>query len=682
MANHLTKAEHAVLAHFRDGGLMLSASALDEIVKGVAAAPPLPDPDAWMAMLGDGVEPARIPQPIRARLSDMVAAVRERWAVAPSASASAKLDAMRAVLRRGRLAGMVVPKTDEHQSEYLAARSERLAWLTGFTGSAGTAIVLQERAAVFVDGRYSLQAAAQVDPAVYEVHHVSGETMTDWMAANLGDGARLGYDPWFHSSNQAKSLRAACERAGARLIALEANPIDAIWTDRPPPPLAPVISHDQAFAGASAEDKHRQIAGLLREARQDAAVLASPDSICWLLNVRGGDVPFAPLMLAFAIVHADGPIDVFVDPRKPAPEVRTRLASLARFFPPEALSGALDELGAGHRRVRIDADGAPEAIAARLRRAGAKVSLAADPCLLPKARKNSVELEGIRAAHRRDGVALCRFLAWLDGEVANGGSVTELSAIARLATFRSEGAHYRGPSFPTIAGAAANGAIVHYRASAASNRSLERGSLFLVDSGAQYLDGTTDITRTVPIGEPTAEMRHRFTLVLKGHIAIATATFPRGTTGSQLDVLARRALWADGLDYDHGTGHGVGHYLCVHEGPQRISKVPSRVALEPGMVVSNEPGFYRTATYGIRIENLVAVVPLAGEGGDGSVFLGFETLSLAPIDRTLIDAALLDASERAWLDAYHARVANTLSPLVDAAVAAWLAAATRPVAAP
>lgn len=678
----VTEIDAAVLNHLRGAGSTLSAEALEALIAGVAAAPAAHETDGWMVLLGDGVDPRLIPPLIKARLNERVAVAREGSAPAATAAAAEKLDALRGEMRRRRLAGMVVPKTDEHQSEYLAARAERLAWLTGFTGSAGTAVVLRRRAALFVDGRYSLQAAAQVDPALFEVHRVGGDTMSEWIAANAGVGTRLGYDPWLHSSSQADVLRAACERGEARLVTVADNPIDAIWTDRPPPPLAPVVGHDETFAGASAEVKHGQIVAVLSEAKQDAAVIAAPDSICWLLNLRGGDVPFAPLMLAFAVVHAEGPVEVFVDPRKPVAEVRARLEALVRFCPPEAFEAALERLGAERKRVRVDGDGVPEAVASRLRRAGAKVSLAADPCLSPKATKNAVELAGIRAAHRRDGAAVCRFLAWLADEMANGGGVSELSASARLAVFRGQGARYRGPSFPTIAGAAANGAIVHYRADATSNRPLRPGSLFLVDSGGQYLDGTTDITRTLAIGEPTAEMRHCFTLVLKGHIAVATARFPRGTTGSQLDVLARRALWADGLDYDHGTGHGVGHYLCVHEGPQRISKMPSRVALEPGMVVSNEPGFYRTAAYGIRIENLVAVVPLNAEteGGDRPGFLAFETLSLAPIDRTLIDATLLDAGERAWLDAYHARVADTLTPLVDAEVAAWLRAATRPIA--
>jgi Xaa-Pro aminopeptidase len=599
----------------------------------------------------------------------------------PPANAAGRLAALRAELRRRRLAGMVVPKTDEHQSEYLPARSERLAWLTGFTGTAGTAVVLRDCAALFVDGRYTLQAATQVESSLYEVCHVTGDTMANWIAGHLGKGARLGYDPWLHSQRQADLLRAACGRCGARLVALEENPIDAIWTDRPPAPVAPVFSHGEAFAGIRAEDKLGHVATLLRDGGDDAVVLTATDSIAWLLNLRGGDVPYAPLFMAFALVHADATAEVFVDRRKLLAEVRRRLGNTVTFSPAEDFAAALDRLGVAKRQVRVDPERAPEAVIARLRKAGARLHLDPDPCLLPKARKNAVELAGIRAAHRRDGVALCRFLAWLAAE-APKGRVTELDAADRLAAFRSDGAFYRGDSFPTIAGAAANGAIVHYRADLASNRTLEPGSLFLLDSGGQYLDGTTDVTRTVAIGQPTEEMRSRFTLVLKGHIAIARARFPRGTLGSQLDVLARRALWAEGLDYDHGTGHGVGHYLCVHEGPQGISKLPSRAPLEPGMIVSNEPGYYKASSYGIRIENLVAVVaPTDGGpcGGGESGFLGFETLTLAPIDRILIDPALLDGDEIRWLDDYHREVRDALAGDVDPVTRDWLEAATRPL---
>ena len=505
--------------------------------------------------------------------------------------------------------------------------------------------------------------------------------MGNWIAAHLGKGARLGFDPWLQSQRQADLLRAACGRCGARLAAVEDNPIDAIWQGRPLPPIAPIVPHGEAFAGVRAEEKLGHIADTLRHGGDDAAVLTSTDSIAWLLNLRGGDVPYAPLFMAFAVVRADATAEVFVDGRKLLPEVRRRLATSVRFSPAEAFAAALDRLGAERRQVRIDPDRAPEAAIARLRKAGARPRLDTDPCLLPKARKNAVELTGIRAAHRRDGVALCRFFAWLAAE-APKGRVSELDAAERLSAFRSDGAFYRGDSFPTIAGAAANGAIVHYRADLASNRRLEPGSLFLLDSGGQYLDGTTDVTRTMAIGEPSEEMRRRFTLVLKGHIAIATARFPRGTLGSQLDGLARRALWAEGLDYDHGTGHGVGHYLCVHEGPQGISKVASRAALEPGMIVSNEPGYYKPSCYGIRIENLVAVVALANGGedaGDGGGFLGFETLTLAPIDRSLIEPSLLDAGEIDWLDRYHGDVRQALADELDPVSRDWLHAATRPL---
>lgn len=677
----MSDADRTLADLLEEAGSTLDAEALDDLVAGVAAAPPALDRDAWLALISDA-PPDDVSPALKQRLGERLAAARERVAVGvPPANAADRLAALRAELRRRRLAGMVVPKTDEHQSEYLPARSERLAWLTGFTGTAGTAVVLRDSAALFVDGRYTLQAATQVEPSLYEVCHVTGDTMGNWIAAHLGKGARLGYDPWLHSQRQADLLRAACGRCGARLVALPENPLDAIWTDRPPAPVAPIFSHGEAFAGVRAEDKLSHVADLLRDGGDDAAVLTATDSIAWLLNLRGGDVPYAPLFMAFALVHADATAEVFVDRRKLLAEVRRRLGNTVTFSPAEDFAAALDRLGVAKRQVRVDPERAPEAVIARLRKAGARLHLDPDPCLLPKARKNAVELAGIRAAHRRDGVALCRFLAWLAAE-APKGRVTELDAADRLAAFRSDGAFYRGDSFPTIAGAAANGAIVHYRADLASNRTLEPGSLFLLDSGGQYLDGTTDVTRTVAIGQPTEEMRSRFTLVLKGHIAIARARFPRGTLGSQLDVLARRALWAEGLDYDHGTGHGVGHYLCVHEGPQGISKLPSRAPLEPGMIVSNEPGYYKASSYGIRIENLVAVVaPTDGGpcGGGESGFLGFETLTLAPIDRILIDPALLDGDEIRWLDDYHREVRDALAGDVDPVTRDWLEAATRPL---
>ncbi len=586
-----------------------------------------------------------------------------------------RLAALRAELARHGLAGFVVPRADEHQGEYVPPRAERLAWLTGFDGSAGMAVVLAEDAALFVDGRYTLQAAEQVDTEAFTVVHQAETSATDWIAEHLPADGRLGYDPWLHTLDGVGRMAAAAERAGAALEACASNPLDAVWLDRPGPPIAPVVPHSLAFAGRSSADKRAEIAAALRKERHDAAVLTLPESIAWLLNVRGGDVPRTPLPLSFAVVHADGAVDWFVDPRK-AEGLDGHLDAEVRRRMPDDFGPALDALGKRGARVRVDPATAAAWVARRIEDAGGSVARGPDPCLLPKACKNPVELDGIRAAHRRDGVALARFLAWLSREAPKGG-VTELGAAARLEAFRQEGEHFRDLSFDTISGAGPNGAIVHYRVTEASDRALEPGTLYLVDSGGQYLDGTTDVTRTVAIGEPTAEMRERFTRVLKGHIALATAVFPEGTSGSQLDALARAPLWQAGLDYDHGTGHGVGAYLAVHEGPQRISKLPNSVALRPGMVVSNEPGYYKAGAYGIRIENLVTVVPVERPAGAERDLLGFETLTLAPIDLTLVEPAMLDATETAWLDRYHRRVREVIGPRLKEVDRAWLDDAAR-----
>lgn len=586
---------------------------------------------------------------------------------------------MRQWLRANRLAGLIVPHADEHQSEFIPACAERLRWLTGFSGSAGTAVILAERAALFVDGRYTVQAAAEVDPGVFEIHHSITQPLGHWLAAHLAPRGRLGYDPWLHTDRQVATIAEACTRAGGRAVAVTANPVDTLWTDRPPAPIAAIDVLGDAETGQSALDKRTHIAATLRHAGEDAAILNAPDSIAWLLNIRGGDVSYTPVALAFAILDAEGAVQLFVDPCKLTAAVERHLGQGVTVDRPEALAAALDRLGASGKTVRIDPDGTPFWIVRRLRQAGARLSASADPCALPKAIKNTVEQAGIRSAHVRDGAALTRFLAWLDGTTAAGG-LDEVTAAERLAAFRAADSRYRGPSFPTISAAGPHGAIVHYRPTAASNRRLEAGTLYLVDSGGQYRDGTTDVTRTVAIGTPSADMRRHFSLVLKGHIALATVRFPKGTTGAQLDVLARHALWQHGLDYDHGTGHGVGCYLSVHEGPQRISKLPNTVALAAGMVVSNEPGYYRQDSYGIRIENLVLVQPVPAPAGAELDLLGFETLTLAPIDRALIDPSLLSAAELAWLDGYHARVAKVLTPLLDTATADWLRAATRPLA--
>ena len=585
-----------------------------------------------------------------------------------------RLTLLRQELALRGLDGFLVPRSDEHQGEYVPPHAMRLAWISGFTGSAGLVVVLTKQAALFVDGRYTLQAETEVDSALFSRHHLTDEPPNEWLAKNLPAGAKLGFDPWLHTPKGVEKLRAACAKAGAELVALDCNPLDAVWLDQPEPPLAPVVPHASDFAGQSSAEKRSTVARNLIEEKQDAAFLSSPDSVAWLLNIRGEDVEFSPLPLCFAIAHRDGSLDLFIDPRKRSAELETHLGPEVRLHRPMDMGTVLD--GLKGRLVRLDGDSTPAWVEDRLKVAGAKPVSGNDPCALPKACKNKVELDGARQAHLRDGVALVRFLSWLDRHAL---ACSECSAADRLEEFRRQNALYRGPSFPTIAGAGPNGAIVHYRASAESDRKLEAGQLFLLDSGGQYLDGTTDVTRTIAIGEVGEEERHRFTLVLKGHIAIATARFPSGTTGSQLDVLARQALWNEGLDYDHGTGHGVGSYLSVHEGPQRISKVGNSQSLKPGMVISNEPGYYKAGAYGIRIENLLAVKDLPAMGE--RQLLGFETLTLAPIDRRLIDASLLTKAETSWLDAYHRLVEERIAPLVDGDSSDWLMRVTRPIGA-
>jgi len=584
-----------------------------------------------------------------------------------------RIGALRDELERRGLAGFVVPRADEHQGEYVPMSAQRLAWLTGFTGSAGMAVVLADRAAIFVDGRYTIQVAQEVDAGLFEIRHMVDQPLTRWLDEALKPGDRLGYDSWLHTADQAQALKLACERAGAELVACGGNLVDAVWEGRPPPPRRPAVPHPLVFAGRTSMEKRLALSDTLRAERLDGAVLTDPASLAWLLNVRGDDVAYVPLPLSFAIVHADGSVLWFLDPSKSSPALLEHLGAGIEIRHPEQFLTALGDMKG---RVRVDKATAPMAVVQALTVAGVTVEQGTDPCTQAKACKNPVELAGARAAHRRDGAALVRFLAWLERQEG----MDELSVTEQLYQFRAQGQHFRGLSFPTIAGAGPNGAIVHYRSSEQTNRKLLPGQLFLLDSGAQYLDGTTDVTRTLAIGTPSAEMRHRFTLVLKGHVAIATAVFPEGTTGSQLDVLARRALWAHGLDYDHGTGHGVGSYLSVHEGPQRISKLGTgAVPLRAGMIVSNEPGYYKAGAYGIRIEALVAVEerPLP-EGGERPL-LGFETLTLVPIDRKLIETALLDAAERAWIDAYHARVWDDIAPIVDDVARDWLKQATAPL---
>ncbi len=655
-----------------DAGSQITVSEVRTIIAGVAAAPEGTDPEAWLTLI-DPVGHGDLRNQLRVLLNRFKAIQTGQ-----EAEVGERLDALRAELARMKLDGFVVPRTDEHQNEFVAAHSERLCWLTGFTGSAGTAVVLADRAALFVDGRYTVQALKEVDAKRFEVRHFQDAPMDAWLADHAPQGGRIGFDPWLHTPHQVETLSAACERRGCRAVAVATNPIDRIWTNQPAEPIAPIVAHFTNLAGLDSADKRDQVGEALRKAKHDAVVLSAPDSIAWLLNIRGGDIPHAPVALCFAIVGEDAAVQLFVDRRKLTPGLRDHLGPGVRVRRPRDLPRALQDLGAAKKAVRIDRDKTPYWIARRLRRAGARVIDDVDPCALPKAIKNDVEIEGIRAAHVRDGAALCRFLAWLDHS-APQGTVTEMEAAEHLAALRAAVDGYRGLSFPTISAAGPNGAVVHYRPTPRSDRRLEPGTLYLVDSGGQYLDGTTDVTRTIAIGPPTETMRERFTAVLKGHIGLATSRFPKGTTGSQLDAFARRPLWDLGIDFDHGTGHGVGAYLNVHEGPQRISKLPNRVALQAGMVISNEPGYYRPGAFGIRIENLVLVVPAEASDQTENTMFAFETLTLAPIDRTLIRVAMLTDAELAWLNDYHQWVKEVITPWLTRETAAWLEAATAPI---
>jgi Xaa-Pro aminopeptidase len=552
-----------------------------------------------------------------------------------------------------------------------------LTWLTGFTGSAGLAVVLADRAAIFIDGRYTLQVRHQVDIDAFVPHQIPEDSPEAWIAGNLPSNARLGFDPWLQTVDGQERYARACARAGGSFVALDSNPLDAVWRDRPAAPLAPMLPQPVEFAGETSEARRKRIGAIVAAKGADVALLSAPDSIAWLLNVRGGDIPRTPFALGFALLHADGHVDLHMDRRKIPARTLAWLGNAVTLSAPDALGDALAALGSKSRRVLIESTTAPYWTARRLEEAGATLVSGADPVSLPKACKNPVELDGIRAAHRRDGAAVSRFLAWLARE-APSGTLREIAVSDRLQALRQETGALRDLSFDTISGAGPNGAIVHYHATPATERLLEPGNLYLVDSGGQYRDGTTDITRTVAIGTPSPEMRDRFTRVLKGHIALGSARFPVGTTGSQLDALARYPLWQAGLDYDHGTGHGVGAYLSVHEGPHRISKMANSVALQPGMVVSNEPGYYKAGAYGIRIENLVTVKEAAIEGADRR-YLEFETLTLAPIDLNCIEPALLTEAERIWLNAYHARVRQVVGPQVDDETRAWLQDATRSI---
>jgi Xaa-Pro aminopeptidase len=586
-----------------------------------------------------------------------------------------RIAALRRWMAAEGLAGFVVPRSDQHQGEYVPACDERLAWATGFTGSAGSAVVLVDKAALIVDGRYTLQSAAQTDTTVVTPVQMAAQSESAWISANLPAGGTLGFDPWVHTPEQVDRLRQAAGMAGGTLRAVTPNPIDRLWDGRPARPAAPVTLHGGKLAGETARAKIARLRAALAAAKCDALVISDPHNLCWLLNIRGGDVPHTPLALGYGVVRRKGPVDVVMDPAKFAPAVTDALAGLAAIKPPSAFDALLAQLGKARLTVRLDSASGALAIRTAIEAAGGKVDAGPDPVSLMKARKNRAELAGARAAHLRDGAAVARFLSWFAGE-APKGALTEIDAAAALERCRRDTNALKELSFPSISGAGPNAALPHYRVTNGSNRVIGPG-IFLIDSGGQYEDGTTDITRTLAVGAVTDEMRDRYTRVLKGHVAISRAVFPKGTSGAQIDALARQPLWEAGLDFDHGTGHGVGSYLSVHEGPQRIAKL-GHTPLEPGMILSNEPGYYKEGAYGIRIENLIVVEPRAIAGAEREMY-GFETITFAPYERSLIAPKLLTRDERRWINAYHRTVLRKIGKGLDGEALAWLRLACAPI---
>jgi Xaa-Pro aminopeptidase len=660
---------------------------IKDILRGIAAAPDdIGAPDMWLKLFktnGDAETAAQLKA-----LKNRLAAEQEAGQANKTEN---RLEALRAEMKKRGIDGFFIPRADEFQGEYVPKRAERLAWITGFTGSAGYAVVLNDKAGFFTDGRYTLQARDQVSAKDFEICNLSEDqhpypTMTpvEWIEKNLPAGAAFGIDPWVHTPNDMKKIKEAVEKAGGTLVLLDDNPLDAAWRDQPPAPLAPVVPHPMQYAGKESLDKRQDLAKALAEKGADAIAITLPEEICWLLNIRGGDVPCTPFALSYAIAHKDGTVDWFVDERKLTDDTKQWIGADVRLHAPEDFSTAIENLSAAGKKLWVDPAAAPVKLLDLTEGGTGGLHLERSPIQLMKAKKNAVEIEGAINAHIRDGVAITRFLAAILEQGA-AARHDELSATQLLQDIRAEGEKFRGLSFDTISGAGGNGAIVHYRSAPETNKPLLAGPVYLVDSGGQYLDGTTDITRTIAVDTPTQEMKENFTRVLKGHIAVAMATFPEGTTGDKLDVLARKPLKDVGLDFAHGTGHGVGSYLSVHEGPCGISPRATAVPLEPGMIISNEPGFYKEGEYGIRIETLVTVVDTGEKTKDGKKLLGFKTLTLAPVDRNLIEPALMTPEELGWLNDYHAHVAKKLLPLLektDPKAAAFLQQATAPIRKP
>lgn len=655
-----------------------SAAEVRSVIKGLLAAPEdIAAPHLWLKLFK--IAP-------QSEAAQQLTALKEEIANDNSSIKQNKLADMRAEMQKRGITGFFVPRADEFHGEYVPARAERLAWITEFTGSAGSAVVLSDKAAFFTDGRYTLQARKQVNAKDFEICSTAEKqeptptiTPTQWIEKNVKKGDVFGIDPAIQSPNEVKNIKAAVEKAGGTLVFVT-NPLDAAWKGRPEAPISPVMPQPLEYAGQSSADKRTALSSRLAEKGADALVIALPEETCWLLNVRGGDVPCTPFALSYSIAHKDGTVDWFIDQRKLTDETKQWVGNAVRIHDISEFQGAVAKLAKSGAKVWIDPSTAPIQAQTLVTNNGGSVVAERSPLQLMKALKNKVEIDGMAAAHIRDGAALTRFLAVM-ADPAQAAKHDEISASDLLQDFRAEGDKFRGLSFDTISGAGGNGAIIHYRSSPETTKPITAGPVYLVDSGAQYLDGTTDVTRAVAVGTPTAEMKENFTRVLKGHIQVAMAEFPAGTTGDKLDVLARASLKEAGLDYAHGTGHGVGSYLSVHEGPCSISSANTTVPLQPGMVLSNEPGYYKEGEYGIRLESLVTVVDTGRKDDDGKALLAFRTLTMAPIDRNLVEPSLLTAAELKWLNDYHAEVARNLAPLLgnDPAAAAFLKKATAPI---
>ena len=679
----VSKLNHELKKFLQKEEVNKSAVYIEELITGVAAGPnkdaALGDPNLWLTLIGEKLSP----EFKRFLKGSLITTQNNNHGLkeiqGPNIHNKRLID-LRNHLRKSRLAGFIIPVNDEYQSEYVAKYSQRLAWLTGFTGSAGTAIILKNKAAIFVDGRYTIQAKNEVNTNLYKIIHLSEMSPSSWIKKMVRGKEVLAFDPWLHTVQSITHLQKEFVTANIKLKEIRTNPIDKIWKDQPQQPITPVIHLAKNLTGRTSQEKRKKISEILKKKKIDVFVMTSPDSIAWLANIRGADVPYTPFSLGYAIFYNDCSLDFFNDPRKFSDKVIDKIGGNSNIFSREDFLPKLRELGTKRLNIGVDHNTTSHIIYETLRKSGAKLEHTDDPCQLEKATKTKVELAGMRKAHIRDGVALAKFLFWIQKN-SKSGQLTELNVTNKLESFRREGEKIQGLSFPTISGSGPNGAIVHYKVNERSSKKLKQNSLFLVDSGGQYIDGTTDVTRTIAVGNPTQEMKENFTRVLKGHITLAKAIFPNKTSGSQLDVLARSSLWEKGLDYDHGTGHGVGSYLSVHEGPQRISKMPNNVELKPGMVISNEPGYYEAGKYGIRIENLIAVrkatSSLTGLESDLNNFLCFETLTLAPIDRSLILKNLLNKEDVEWLNNYHKRVRNILLPLVGREIKKWLQKATQ-----